>query len=63
MQPHTMYGCMMLDMDWRDRRAETTRLDRLAGRRDGAFGVLWGRRRVGKARLLVEWVARRKPAA
>ncbi|MCU0866256.1 MAG: ATP-binding protein [Planctomycetes bacterium] len=49
-------------MDWQDRQAETARLDRLAGRRDGGFGVLWGRRRVGKTRFLVEWVARRKGA-
>jgi len=49
----------MLRMDWQDRQAETSRLDRLANRREGGFGVLWGRRRVGKTRLLVEWVAKR----
>lgn len=49
-------------MDWQDRRSELTRLDRLAARRDGGFGVLWGRRRVGKTRLLVEWVQRRNGA-
>lgn len=46
-------------MDWQDRDAETTRLDRLVNRREGGLGVLWGRRRVGKTRLLVEWVAHR----
>jgi len=44
-------------MDWQDRGPELARLDRLMKRRDGGFGVLWGRRRVGKTRLLVEWVA------
>ncbi len=43
-------------MDWQDRDAELTRLNRLHGRRDGGLAVLWGRRRVGKTRLLVEWV-------
>lgn len=47
-------------MDWQDRSAELTRLDRLAARRDGGFGVLWGRRRVGKTRLLVQWVRRHR---
>ena len=27
--------------------------------RPGGFAVLWGRRRVGKSRLLVEWTRRR----
>lgn len=43
-------------MDWQDRIAELDRLDRLMKRRDGAFAVLWGRRRVGKTRLMIEWV-------
>ncbi|MFY9344176.1 MAG: ATP-binding protein [Planctomycetota bacterium] len=47
-------------MDWQDRESELTRLDALARR--GGFGVLWGRRRVGKTRLLVEWVERRRGA-
>lgn len=47
-------------MDWQDRRSELARLDRLAKRREGGFGVLWGRRRVGKTRLLVEWVRRHR---
>ncbi len=41
-----------------NRQAELVRLDRLAARRDGGLAVLWGRRRVGKTRLLVEWANR-----
>ncbi len=47
-------------MDWQDRQHELARLDGLARR--GGFGVLWGRRRVGKTRLLVEWVERHRGA-
>jgi AAA+ ATPase superfamily predicted ATPase len=47
-------------MEWQDRDVELARLDRLAKRRDGGFAVIWGRRRVGKTRLLLEWVRRRK---
>lgn len=45
-------------MEWLNREAELARLRRLAARRDGGLAVLWGRRRVGKTRLLVEWVRR-----
>lgn len=45
-------------MHWLDREAEILRLERLARRRDGGLAVLWGRRRVGKTRLLLEWVQR-----
>ena len=38
-----------------DRREEMKRLDRAAERREGALVVLWGRRRLGKTRLLTEW--------
>ena len=48
----------MSSMDWLDRRAELARLDRLGARRDGGLLVLWGRRRVGKTALLLEWVRR-----
>lgn len=44
-------------MEWLDRQSELSRLDRLASRRDGGLAVLWGRRRVGKTRLLLQWVA------
>jgi AAA+ ATPase superfamily predicted ATPase len=43
-------------MEWLDRQSELTRLERLAKRRDGGLAVIWGRRRVGKTRLLLEWV-------
>lgn len=38
-----------------NRKAELTRLDRLA--REGGLAVVYGRRRVGKTRLLLEWVS------
>ena len=41
-------------MDFIDRRNEIQRLDDMMLRPRG-FGVLWGRRRVGKTRLLTEW--------
>lgn len=40
-------------MDFLDRREEMRRLD--GALRPGAFAVIWGRRRVGKSRLLIEW--------
>lgn len=40
-----------------DRASELQRLDRLAA---PALAVVWGRRRVGKTRLLLEWMRRRK---
>lgn len=44
-------------MDFIDRLDEIQRLDD-AMSRPGSFGVLWGRRRVGKTRLLTEWCQR-----
>ena len=44
-------------MDFLDRDDEMRRLDG-ALQRPGAFAVLWGRRRVGKSRLLIEWSRR-----
>ncbi|MCZ0942126.1 MAG: ATP-binding protein [Gammaproteobacteria bacterium] len=41
-------------MDFLDRQDELRRLDN-ALRRPGGFAVIWGRRRVGKSRLLLEW--------
>ena len=44
-------------MEFLNRQAELRRLDNAL--RPAAFAVLWGRRRVGKSRLLVEWSRRR----
>ena len=45
-------------MNFLDREEELARLIALAKRRDGGLAVITGRRRVGKTRLLVEWVER-----
>ena len=45
-------------MEFLDRAGEVRRLDN-ALRHSGAFAVIWGRRRVGKSRLLLEWSRRR----
>ena len=45
-------------VEFLDRRDELRRLDHTL-RQPGAFGVIWGRRRVGKSRLLLEWSRRR----
>ncbi len=45
-------------MDFLDREEELDRLERLVTQRDGALCVVWGRRRIGKTRLLVEWARR-----
>ena len=44
-------------MEFLDRNDEMRRLD-TALREGGAFAVIWGRRRVGKSRLLLEWCRR-----
>lgn len=44
-------------MEFLDRNDEMRRLDS-ALRGEGAFAVIWGRRRVGKSRLLLEWCHR-----
>lgn len=44
-------------MQFLDRRKEMDRLDS-ALLRSGAFAVIWGRRRIGKSRLLIEWSRR-----
>lgn len=43
-------------MDFLDRRNELARLERLSAAPDGGLAVIWGRRRIGKTRLLLEWV-------
>ena len=45
-------------VEFLDRYDELHRLDH-ALRQPGAFAVIWGRRRVGKSRLLIEWSRRR----
>ncbi len=41
-----------------NRHAELDRLDRLMQRPDGGLAVIYGRRRIGKTRLLLEWTER-----
>ncbi len=41
-----------------NRGEEMARLDHLMARRGGGLGVIYGRRRLGKTRLLVEWAAK-----
>ncbi len=43
-------------MKFIDREAELARLMELSRRKAGGLAVVWGRRRIGKSRLLVEWV-------
>ena len=45
-------------MKFLDREEEMRRLLDLSAREDGGLAVLWGRRRVGKTRLMLEWVRR-----
>lgn len=45
-------------MDFLDRIDELARLDALATSPEGGLAVLYGRRRIGKTRLLLEWAGR-----
>jgi uncharacterized protein len=45
-------------LEFLDRTHELKRLDALSARPSGGFAVVWGRRRVGKTRLLLEWTRR-----
>lgn len=45
-------------MNFIDREAELARLDRLVRRRGAGLAVVYGRRRLGKTRLLLEWTRR-----
>jgi uncharacterized protein len=45
-------------MRFLNRTLEMGRLDDLAQRRGGGLAVIWGRRRIGKTRLLLEWVTK-----
>jgi hypothetical protein len=46
----------MFVMRFLDRRSEMNRLAGLMDRDEAALALVWGRRRVGKTRLLLEWV-------
>ncbi len=46
-------------MQFLDRSREMERLDNVLTR-TGAFAVIWGRRRIGKSRLLIEWSRRHR---
>lgn len=45
-------------MKFIDRQVEMRRLDALVDRAEGGLAVVWGRRRIGKTRLLLEWCRR-----
>ena len=45
-------------MKFIDRQAELQQLLRLSAAKSGGLAVVWGRRRVGKTRLLLEWSKR-----
>lgn len=45
-------------MRFLDRESEMARLDRLAREAHGGFAAIWGRRRIGKSALLMEWCRR-----
>ena len=42
-------------MEFLDRREEIARLNRIVSAKEAALAVIWGRRRIGKTRLLLEW--------
>ena len=55
-----MQDCIMMTciMKFIDRIEEMERLDSLAANKEGGLAVLYGRRRIGKTRLLLEWSAK-----
>ncbi len=59
-----MLGCIIFryggSMKFVNRRRELERLDRLFRSKSGGLAVIWGRRRVGKTRLLLHWVEKKK---
>lgn len=55
MQPRIMLGCIMRFLN---REAELARLDAMIPATEGRLAVVYGRRRVGKTRLLLEWCGR-----
>ena len=48
------------EMKFINRKQELLRLDRLAAAAASGFAAVWGRRRIGKTRLLLEWVQKHK---
>lgn len=53
MHANIMLGCII--MRFLDRTEEIARLRRVTGRRQAGLVVVYGRRRIGKTRLLLEW--------
>ena len=51
---HNVYLYSMW-MDFLDRLDELRRLDSLCDAKEGGLAVIYGRRRIGKSRLLVQW--------
>jgi AAA+ ATPase superfamily predicted ATPase len=47
-------------MKFVNRHQEMARLNKLARQREGGVAVVWGRRRVGKTRLLLEWAQKHR---
>lgn len=45
-------------MKFINRKEEMARLNRLIASEEAGLAVIWGRRRVGKSRLLLEWISR-----
>ena len=50
-----MFLCIIKVMEFINRHKELARLKRLLRARSSGLAVIWGRRRVGKTRLLLEW--------
>ncbi|MCC7142837.1 MAG: ATP-binding protein [Candidatus Eisenbacteria bacterium] len=53
-----MRSDIIVRMKFLDREPELSRLLSLSRRHQGGLVILWGRRRIGKTRLLLEWVRR-----
>jgi AAA+ ATPase superfamily predicted ATPase len=47
-------------MEFIDRQEEMSRLNHLIRLRESSVAVIWGRRRIGKTRLLLEWVKKHR---
>ncbi len=51
-----MFICIIINMLFLNRTTELTRLNRISEQEESSFVVIWGRRRIGKTRLLLEWL-------